>query len=142
MADPTSAWSSAKKVLVRNIPRSYRSADLRRFFTDFVEGDKLVCFHFRHRPEVKANADGQNGKKDSCCCLILVAEEHVRAFLERFPGRHWTAEDGLDLPVKCFASQVKVCQSERQEDEDEEKKLRTSDLPLLAELRPPAAMPK
>jgi len=40
-------------VLVSNIPPDYHTADLRRFFSDYVEQEKLICFHYRHRPEKK-----------------------------------------------------------------------------------------
>jgi len=38
-------------VLVSNIPSDYHTADLRRFFSDYVEGERLTCFHYRHRPD-------------------------------------------------------------------------------------------
>jgi len=44
-------------VLVSNIPPDYHTADLRRFFSDYVEQEKLICFHYRHRPEKKSSAD-------------------------------------------------------------------------------------
>lgn len=50
MAADTSLTSSSY-VLVSNIPAEYHTADLRRFFADFVEAGKFDCFHFRHRRE-------------------------------------------------------------------------------------------
>jgi len=47
--------------LVSNIPASYHTADLRRFFSDWVEKEKITCFHFRHRIE-KRQSDSE---KDS-----------------------------------------------------------------------------
>ncbi|KAL6046376.1 G patch domain-containing protein 3 [Balamuthia mandrillaris] len=38
--------------LVQNIPRELRSLDLRCFFSDFVERNKFLAFHYLHRPEV------------------------------------------------------------------------------------------
>lgn len=38
-------------LLIRNIPCSYHSADLRKFFVGFIEKEAFSCFHFRHRPE-------------------------------------------------------------------------------------------
>ena len=32
-------------------------SSFRRFFSDYVEQEKLICFHYRHRPEKKSSAD-------------------------------------------------------------------------------------
>jgi hypothetical protein len=40
-------------LLIFNIPGHYSSASLRRFFSDFVEAEKFVCFHYKRRPESK-----------------------------------------------------------------------------------------
>lgn len=44
-------WKSCHFFLVGNIPSKFRSADLRTFFSQFVEKECFVCFHYRHRPE-------------------------------------------------------------------------------------------
>ncbi|KAJ8340804.1 hypothetical protein SKAU_G00330950 [Synaphobranchus kaupii] len=38
--------------VVSNIPAAFRSADLRNYFSQFVESGGFFCFHYRHRPEV------------------------------------------------------------------------------------------
>lgn len=43
-------------VLVSNIPSTYHTSDLRRFFSDYVEQEKFICFHYRHRVE-KRNSE-------------------------------------------------------------------------------------
>lgn len=40
-------------VLIGNIPEKLRSADLRAFFSQFIESQGFICFHYRHRPENK-----------------------------------------------------------------------------------------
>ncbi|RDD40704.1 G patch domain-containing protein 3 [Trichoplax sp. H2] len=40
-------------VLIGNIPEKLRSADLRAFFSQFIESNGFICFHYRHRPESK-----------------------------------------------------------------------------------------
>lgn len=45
--------------LVGRIPSSYHSADLRKFFCDFIENKRFLCFHFRHRPEHERVDTGQ-----------------------------------------------------------------------------------
>ncbi|KAM4632660.1 G patch domain-containing protein 3 [Polymixia lowei] len=37
---------------ISNIPVSFRSADLRNYFSQFIESGGFQCFHYRHRPEV------------------------------------------------------------------------------------------
>ena len=39
--------------VVRNIPKTYHSADLRRFFSRVIEENVFSCFHYKHRPEGK-----------------------------------------------------------------------------------------
>ncbi|XP_064619924.1 G patch domain-containing protein 3-like [Lineus longissimus] len=43
--------------LVGNIPEEYHSADLRNFFSQFIESGGFDCFHYRHRPEKKVLLD-------------------------------------------------------------------------------------
>ena len=45
--------------LVGNIPRAFRSSDLRGFFSNFAEKRGFTCFHYRHRPEQPFTANGQ-----------------------------------------------------------------------------------
>ena len=52
-------------VLISNIPADYHTADLRRFFADFVEGGKFECFHFRHRREQPKKRLPGDGSSDS-----------------------------------------------------------------------------
>ncbi|KAG7474322.1 G patch domain-containing protein 3 [Solea senegalensis] len=37
---------------VSNIPVAFHSADLRNYFSQFIESGGFHCFHYRHRPEV------------------------------------------------------------------------------------------
>lgn len=40
-------------LVVNNIPAEFRSADLRNYFSQFIESGGFLCFHYRHRPEVR-----------------------------------------------------------------------------------------
>jgi len=47
---------------VANIPSFYHSADLRNYFSQFIEQGGFDCFHFRHRPEiVRSHPDADDG---------------------------------------------------------------------------------
>ena len=44
-------------LVVSNIPKCYRSADLRKHFKQFTEKGSFGCFHFKHRPEERPNVE-------------------------------------------------------------------------------------
>ena len=56
-----------KLVLVGNIPPELRSADLRAFFNEWVEGGRFCCFHYQHRQDVV-----RSGAAGHRCCLVRV----------------------------------------------------------------------
>ncbi|KAG7270906.1 hypothetical protein CRUP_000265 [Coryphaenoides rupestris] len=59
MADSSSRPPpAAVYVAVSNIPAQFRSADLRNFFSQFIESGGFRCFHYRHRPEVLRGSRG------------------------------------------------------------------------------------
>ncbi|XP_070691695.1 G patch domain-containing protein 3 [Pempheris klunzingeri] len=43
---------------VSNIPVAFRSADLRNYFSQFIESGGFHCFHYRHRPELLREPEG------------------------------------------------------------------------------------
>ncbi|KAM9353350.1 G patch domain-containing protein 3 [Symphorus nematophorus] len=59
---------------ISNIPVAFRSADLRNYFSQFIESGGFQCFHYRHRPEILREAeepentsrgDGEDGEGSS-----------------------------------------------------------------------------
>lgn len=38
--------------VIRNIPSSFHSSDLRSFFSQLIEEKGFDCFHYKHRPEI------------------------------------------------------------------------------------------
>ncbi|XP_020308952.1 G patch domain-containing protein 3 isoform X1 [Oncorhynchus kisutch] len=51
-------FSSAMYFAVSNIPAAFRSANLRNFFSQFIESNGFLCFHYRHRPEILKESEG------------------------------------------------------------------------------------
>lgn len=52
--------------VVNNIPVKFRSADLRNYFSQFIESGGFLCFHYRHRPEVRINtAETENAQRQT-----------------------------------------------------------------------------
>ncbi|XP_066534125.1 G patch domain-containing protein 3 [Hoplias malabaricus] len=51
-------------LVVNNIPLEFRSADLRNYFSQFIEGGGFLCFHYRHRPEIRLQSPGKTEAKE------------------------------------------------------------------------------
>lgn len=43
----------AMHLIIYNIPKRFRSTDLRNYFSEFTEKEAFNCFHFRHRPQIQ-----------------------------------------------------------------------------------------
>ena len=95
--------------IVRNIPVEFHSADLRSFFSHFIESGGFDCFHYRHRPEVQtstrtdttATEDGQ--KRATCCCIVRLTTKRMNDFVRTYNGQNW-----IDKNKKCFAKKAIV----------------------------------
>ncbi|KAJ8373245.1 hypothetical protein AAFF_G00267370 [Aldrovandia affinis] len=87
MAEPTNVLY----YVVSNIPAAFRSADLRNYFSQFIEGGGFFCFHYRHRPEVLKDPAAQ------------IPEREPGREPEREPGRT-TAEPGAE--ATCESPQI------------------------------------
>ena len=124
-------------LLVGSIPGEFHSADLRAFFSHFVEKGGFVCFHFRHRPEqLRGDATrdeptaGSGATRDeptagsgdeltqnnpsaakSTCCVIAVAKGLEREFLELYHGKNWSRPDGELLRPRVKLTKLRVTHS-------------------------------
>ncbi|KAK7100965.1 G patch domain-containing protein 3-like [Littorina saxatilis] len=111
--------------VVNNIPSVYRSADLRRFFSQLVETEGFDCFHFRHRPEKQsvktsisssseklpeASSSKSNHDSDSetFCCILRVTEVKFIQLLRTYHQRNWRDSKGGSLPSKCLISRLRT----------------------------------
>ncbi|VDM49790.1 unnamed protein product [Toxocara canis] len=135
----------AAYALIRNIPGSFHSKDLRRYFSDYVENGKFSCFHFRHRPEIqRTSSDLEVGtseatSKQRCCCVVRFASAEERStFINNYHMKFWSNSQGNDIPLRCFVFPLKVETASSGDDDI----LSLSDLRSLIELRPPALMPR
>ncbi|TRY71161.1 hypothetical protein TCAL_05207 [Tigriopus californicus] len=144
-------------LLVRNIPADWHSSDLRGFFSEFIESQKLECFHFRHRPEIKTTASvtsvtstpstgtAPSSSTDTRCCLIKIPTSHSIGFLARYHQAHWADRQEVDLLTKCLIQRVKVFADSTEtpkSEEDSIRKLKETDLKNMLELKPPPLMPQ
>ncbi|CAF1324665.1 unnamed protein product [Adineta ricciae] len=90
-------------VLVSAIPKSFRSADLRNFFSSFVETKAFRCFHFRHRPIPPSSETTINA---SYICFIQVYNKRLNEFIRLYHRKHWINLQGNYLSTLCMISKV------------------------------------
>lgn len=101
-------------MIVNNIPKHFRSMDLRSFFSRFIETGGFVCFHFRHRPEVQKPTATQNDLLNdrsrcvTCCCVIKVESERASEFIKSYNGEHWIDKFGRTQMTRCFIKKIVV----------------------------------
>lgn len=121
---------------ISNIPVAFRSADLRNYFSQFIESGGFHCFHYRHRPEVLREsvgtentvsgdndgsgsvsseteqvAESSPGKKPaarSCCCVVSVHIKDADRFSRMYAGNHWIDSKGTWLSRRCVIRRIKV----------------------------------
>lgn len=99
---------------VGNIPKDFRSADLRTFFSEFIEKGAFECFHFRHRPETsKIKVDGnkdvesKSEEGNTTCCIVKCKKKHFKKCKKKYHKRQW---DGIDQSInrKTFCNIFKM----------------------------------
>ncbi|CAJ0582515.1 unnamed protein product, partial [Mesorhabditis spiculigera] len=135
--EPSQRLQGKHFALIRNIPRSYHSKNLRIFFADYVENGRFDCFHFKHRPEIQ-DKNAETSSSTFCCVVRFASEDDRASFVADYNGLNWTDEaSGLHLPRKCFVTAVKLSDGQAAGSAN----LSASDLLEMIELRPPEAMP-
>lgn len=120
---------------ISSIPESFHSADLRNYFSQFVESGGFQCFHYRHRPEIIREHDrpelvsGDQGSSPppdteneqgtpvssakkrttkSRCCVVAVRAKDADRFVRMYAGNHWVSSKGNLLARRCVVKRVKV----------------------------------
>jgi hypothetical protein len=97
---------------VSNIPSELRSADLRAFFSEWVEGSKFRVFHYAHRPCGGADGSSAPDRKPARCCLVKVRRSDGDALIARYSGQRWrrstAAGDEVELAERCCVSRAQA----------------------------------
>ena len=102
--------------IINNIPVDYHSADLRNYFSQFIEEKGFKCFHFRHRPEqvqdengrnVLANQSSETKSKRSTCCVIKLTTKLFQKFLKMYQRKHWVDKNGDVMRQMCYISRIR-----------------------------------
>ncbi|XP_056618611.1 G patch domain-containing protein 3 [Triplophysa dalaica] len=152
--------------VVNNIPVGLRSADLRNYFSQFIESKGFHCFHYRHRPEVRVQTGGfkttdagssertdASGGEGSCCCVVSVRSEASDRFVKMYSGNQWIDSAGNWLSRRCLIRRVRVSDQtepnlfpyktkvEMRRHIAQSQQFTAQDLKDLPELNPPSLMP-
>ena len=101
--------------IVSNIPKEFRSADLRAMFSNFINGETegFKCFHFRHRPEFRCEgeANGEDKEVQSCntsCCVIMILKKQLKELIKDYHGKNWVDRNGKYIPSKAMISKIRI----------------------------------
>ena len=112
--------STLTHAIINNIPKEYHSSDLRNFFSQLIETKGFLCFHFRHRPEVKISTDDKSvvdnessSASQSRCCVVRLTQGNMRKLLRMYHRKHWLDKKGSQMSQRCFISQIGVVQRDQ-----------------------------
>lgn len=101
--------------IVSNIPKEFRSADLRAMFSNFINGGtgNFECFHFRHRPELRLETDSKGEDKEvktsaTTCCVIKIVKKKLQELIKCYHGKNWLDRNGKYYPTKAVISKIRI----------------------------------
>jgi len=109
-------------VLIDGIPGSWRSRDLRYYFSSWIEVGSFVMFHYRHRasrklrarvPRIPARAYAERPSKPPpcpCCCVAIVKGGWIKEFIAGFDQKPWVDSNGdtLEGEGRCILTLVEL----------------------------------
>ncbi|XP_039589701.1 G patch domain-containing protein 3 isoform X2 [Passer montanus] len=150
MAAPSGSGSdggAARYCLVSGIPASLRSAHLRAYFSQFLEADGFLCFHYRHRPERPPAGDGGGASAPrTCSCPVAVRPGRARRFVRMYSGKRWVGPGGATLPGRCLVRRVRLSPGTAAPPEGQDgagtAPVTEAELKRLPEFNPPSFMPR
>lgn len=131
--------------LVGNIPSSFRSANLRAYFSQYAEKKAFACFHYKHRPEhlrpehLRRKGATQEERKEqlectdetevtptqqanrgdsisSRCCVVAVKKGFGCDFMKMYQNKNWAHHDGSLLAGKVRISKLSTAPDQPAED--------------------------
>ena len=138
MADVNKEEDRQIYAFVANIPPFYHSADLRNYFSQFIEQRGFDCFHFRHRPEIirshqdvnacdddgkeassssgdtdrpsdKSSANMRRGK--SLCCVVRLRHRKFAELVKMYHRKCWLDRRGESIRSLCYITKIKLSDS-------------------------------
>ena len=94
--------------IINNIPELYHSADLRNYFSQFIESGKFNCFHYRHRPEtqIAQNTNAISLTRKTFCCVIKLEELYLKSLIKLYHRKHWLDRKGDSISSYCCITKI------------------------------------
>jgi len=123
---------------VANIPSFYHSADLRNYFSQFIEQRGFDCFHFRHRPEIVRSHQDNTGslvcdsnaqrppsslssedtpsdrtsavsrRGKRLCCVVRLRQSKFVELVKMYHRKCWLDRRGESIRSLCCISTIKI----------------------------------
>jgi len=119
MADVNKVDDCQIYALIANIPSFYHSADLRSYFSQFIEQGGFDCFHFRHRPEiirshqenhvygsVTDDSSGNTRRGKSLCCVVRLRRSKFAELVKMYHRKCWLDRKGESIRSLCCVSKI------------------------------------
>lgn len=82
---------------VLNIPQKFKIADLRAFFSDFIERERFQIFHYLRSPETSENKTLGTNK----CLVQLKTLKDLNEFIARYNSKLWIDKTGQKFDSMC-----------------------------------------
>eukprot|EP00794_Sanderia_malayensis_P013998 gene13998-15456_t len=79
---------------IGNIPIKYHSADLRSYFSQYIEKGAFKCFHFKHRPETGKIRTSTSSELDRICAIAQVYDKNISEIVKKCKESPWYNRDG------------------------------------------------
>lgn len=108
-----------KCMIVTNIPDSFRTPDLRNFFSEFIEKGAFICFHFRHRPQAHLSdlrellQKSVSGEKSYIGCEIKSNESFEFGRKPEDSPAKFKENDAIDISKKNNSSGMNCSENEK-----------------------------
>jgi len=103
-------------LIVRQIPRDWRSRHLRNYFFELIKEKAFSTFHFKHRKENtrKLNSDSDQTSESlltSCCIVQINSDSDFLSKFLLFDSRHWIGLNGETKRLKCKIEKIKIIEN-------------------------------
>lgn len=86
-------------ILIENIDLDLHVADLRNYFSNFIESNGFICFHYRHRPH--------NSKKFNIA-LGQLKSDQFDSLIKLYNKKNWIDRKGFIRSTKCIITKIKL----------------------------------
>ncbi|XP_065317274.1 G patch domain-containing protein 3-like isoform X2 [Gordionus sp. m RMFG-2023] len=122
-------------LLIYNIPRQIRTPQLRLYFSNYIETNAFLCFHYKHRNNLVKNL---TNTKNVCCCFIKLRLTFIAQFINDFHNHNWIDRYGNILDKRC---QIMPINEKTMKNLSDDSIIKLQDISNLPEMNPPFIIP-